>query len=248
VHIVENLESIEQSCQPKPFRDKWRRIVWYIFRDWNGLQNLVMPSLLLYFFDEHSYARWIVNVLSLKSYFIPLLLYLVFGFGMVFILLKASVMWWFCEGGDPDKTVDVNRLKSWLAGFTVYAHILLGLYLSIFVLLYVAKHLLMWVQVEGFHLYKVYYGLLHFGLIGLFIYCYYLFVFALPVAKRGHGFRRTLRYFHLHIILRKRSQLPVIIVQLIWIYSSALIMNIVCLGLDIGDGCPTSSCRNFSQP
>jgi hypothetical protein len=248
----------------------FKRIIAGIFADWNGLQNLLAPSALIFLFDEYSFINWITGIFSYHRYYIPLLLYCTFAMTMVFWMMKALFAWDRVKSdAEREKvpsevtviqdelvpsgvTVIQDKLRpertfgrDFLAPYLIHIHLLLLYFFTLFMLLYIVKGVYNAIWQGSFPFVPIAFWLLRIGFVAGFVYNYVLIDLYIPLVAKGHSWKRTQRYQTLRFRSRARAFLMVGIVQLVWIYVSVLVFKLIVNLLDsliviIGLGSPVT--------
>lgn len=200
-------------------------IPYLIFGEWNGVQNFVAPTLLLFMFDQYNFINWITALLTYQRFYIPLFVYIIVIFSIVFLCLKVLVQWKReTESNRPKANVRV--FNDVIFPYIIKLHKWLFVFFTVFVLIYVIKGGYGFIYRESFPLFTVYFWTLRIGTAALTLYTFALLEVAIPIIRKGRSLNQAQSYFHLLIIKRWKRVLPILIVQLLWIYVSVLLFTL----------------------
>lgn len=200
-----------------------KSILHLIFGEWNGVQNFVAPSVLLFLFNQYSIINWITGMLTFQRFFLPLFVYVIVLFSVIFLCIKVMVQW------NNDNAVKikpgVNAYKDLLLPFIFKIHVWLVVFMTAILLIFILKSGFTFIYRRSFPLFIVYYWFTRISGIGITIYIFNLLEIAIPVIKRGRSFKWAQHYFHKVIIKHWKTAIPVLIVQLLWIFVSVLLFS-----------------------
>jgi hypothetical protein len=200
-------------------------ILYYIFGEWNGVQNFVAPTVLLFLFNQSSFINWMTGVLTYQRFFLPLLVYCIVLFSVIFLCIKVLVQW-KDEYANHKPRAGVSVFRDFLIPFIIKLHKWLLLFLTVIILIYVIKNAYTFVYRGSFPLFVIYYWVLRVGTIFMTLYLFVFLQIAIPIVKKGRSLNWAQQYFHKFIIKRWKSVFPIITVQLLWIYVSILLFTL----------------------
>ncbi len=209
-----------------------KRIIAGIFADWNGVQNLLAPTLLIFLFDEYSFINWVTGIFSYHRYYIPVMLYLLFLSALIFFGLKALFAWEAETQKQGNSTSGKKFLSAYFVPYIMHIHKLLLLYLTVFMLIYVVKSIMHLILPGVFPYIPVVMFVLRYGFVVALMYNYALIDLSIPLVYKGHSFSRTLSYLKKLIGVKWKNFAIYGVVQSIWIYVSILLFKLVINLLD----------------
>ena len=214
------------------------KILYLFFGEWNGIQNFIAPSVLIFTFNQYSFIHWITGVLTYQRFYLPLLVYLVMLYSVIFLCLKAYFQWNNLPNS-PRKNTDVHAFKDFILPFILKLHLWLFIFLTLILAVYIFKNGYTFIYRQSFPIFIVYYWLLRIGAIAMTLYIFALLEIAIPLIKKGKSFNWAQRYFHKFLMKHWRTAIPILAVQLLWIYVSVLLFSLLIgqlqnlIGLDL---------------
>jgi hypothetical protein len=201
------------------------KLLYLLFGEWNGVQVFVVPTTFLFVLDQYSFVNWITSVLSMQRYFIPLMIYSVLLFSVIFLCTKVYVHW--KSDKSPQKPgASVSLWRDLMIPFFIKLNKWLLAFLVLIVLIFMFKSGFVFIYKKGFPIFIVLHWFVRIWAILMSLYIYQLLRIAIPIIKRGRSLYQAQRYFHLLIIKRWKSAIPILIVQLLWIYVSILLFSL----------------------
>jgi len=198
-----------------------KNILYLIFGEWNGVQNFVAPTVMLSMFDQHSFLNWITGVLTFQRFFLPLFVYIVVLFSVIFLCLKVLVQW-----NQFKADCRVSVIRDLILPFIIKLHKWLLAFLAVIMLVFIVKSGFTFTYRQSFPLFTVYYWILRVGAVALTLYIFTFMEFAIPIVKRNRSLSWAQIYFHKFILKHWKSVVPVLIVRLLWIYVSVLLFTL----------------------
>lgn len=203
-----------------------------IFADWNGVQNIIAPSVMVFLFDEYTLINWFTGVFSYHRYYIPVMVYLLFLSAIVFFGTKALFAWEAVADAKQLTNENQRFFKAYFIPYMLHMHKWLLIYLTSFMLVYVIKEFVGIVYAGSFPFVAIIFFILRYGFAAAFFYNYILIDLTIPIVKRGHSFHTALRYMRALITVRTKGFLLAVAIQLVWVYASILALKLLINLLD----------------
>lgn len=208
-----------------------KKLLYCIFGEWNGIQNLILLNVLIFLFDKATFSEWIIGLVSHQRYYLPLFFYLLILIFMIFILTKAAVQW--MEHSKIKSRIGKPRLvKDVLLPLTVNLHYGLFLILFSLVIVFVLKLGFEFVYGASLPFFSLFMFIIRLSMIFCILYTYSLLEVVIPLIRRGHSFERAQRCFYLRLVKNWTHSLPVIAIQIFLIVISILLFRNLIRYLD----------------
>jgi hypothetical protein len=208
-----------------------KKILYCIFGEWNGVQNLILMNVLIFLFDKATFSEWIIGLVSQQRYYLPLFFYMFFLFFLVFILIKAVVQW-----------MEHDKIRPLIGKPRVVRDLLLPLFIKLHyglfailmsvVVVFVLKVGFEFVYRTNLPFFTLFILLVRLSMIFCIIYVYSLLDVIIPLIRRGHSFDRAHHYYYLRLVKNWPHSLPVISIQLFLIVISVLLFKNIIRYLD----------------
>jgi hypothetical protein len=203
-----------------------KRLLHLVFGEWNGVQNFIAPSVIGFLYDRVSFFKWIGSILTYQRYYLPIFFYIITLCIIAFCLLKAFTQW-NNDNTKATKLIDRKVGKDLLLPLTIEMHKWLVLFLTAMMIVFVVKNAFNFIYRTNVPVFTLYNALFRFSLIILIVFLYAFLDFIIPVIRRGHSFEKATRYFYLYLIKRWKHVLPIYLVQILWIFISVLLFQII---------------------
>lgn len=201
-----------------------KKLLYLIFGEWNGLQNFVAPSVLIYMFERQSFFHWFVNLLTYQIFYLPVVLYITVLIFVGFMMLKAAVQW---------KNIVCKRTgklhgklgRDLLLPLFIKMHHWLFSILVLLMLVYVLRNGYAYFYKNHVSMYKIYFWIVRLSTAFFCFYIYMLLDVAVPLIKNGHSLRRAERFLRSYFFCRPAQALLLYGVQFILIFLTIYIFR-----------------------
>jgi len=75
-----------------------KKFLYLIFGEWNGLQNIILPAVIIFLFDYVSFSKWLIGTITYQRFYLPVFFYLIALQYVMFLTMKAAVQWQHLAG------------------------------------------------------------------------------------------------------------------------------------------------------
>lgn len=180
---------------------KIKKFLYLMFGEWNGVQNFLAPSLLIFMFDYQSFFQWLVNLLTYQIFYLPVALYAAVLMFLVLIMLKAVAQWknTICK---EDVKLKKKLGRDLLVPLFIRFHQWLFAILTLMMIVYVLRNGYAYFYKTHVSMYKIYFWIVRLSVVYITLYVYMLLDVAVPLVKKGHSLKSAERYLICYIFCK----------------------------------------------
>ena len=201
-----------------------KKLLYLVFGEWNGLQNIIASSVFIFLFDHVSLGKWIFASLTHQREYLPVFFYLLAVQFIIFLSIKAAVQWKHYTAKKPAQNKAILG-RDLLQPLIILIHKWLLGFLVTIIFVYVFKNIYVYLYKSGLPLITTYLIIIKLGLLISLIYIFALLQFSIPLIYKGRSFKKVQTYFHGYVNKHWKKVLPLYLVQILWIYASILLFK-----------------------
>lgn len=197
-------------------RSIFKQLLYCIFGEWNGIQNLIAFPVLVFVFEQTSFGKWAVGLFSLHRYNLPVFLYLIFLLFMLFVIIKALSQW-LVTPTSKTSLPQTHVGKDLLLPLILRLHYGILLLFFSLMIVFMLKSGYSFVFRRDLPFFSAFLFVVRYSMIFCLVYVYAFLDVVTPKLKSGHTFTISSRYFYLTAAKHWKRFFLILIVQIILI-------------------------------